>query len=221
MKLKSLIAAACLLSVFGCKKAPEACFDMDKTLADVGEPIIFNNCSIFVEEYNWEFGDGGTSTEVTPTHSYTAPGEYLVLLTVHNTNGAQADTHSEIVKVGERALTYIEVNAIPADNNGNPWDGVGDPADLQFFMKPSSSGTWSYSTPENTNLAKSVPYIEDLTTSNHMFTRENWDFLMLDNDGATADTVGSWTVDLGQVITDRTIQLTDTNTDITVHYIIK
>ena len=31
--------------------------------------------------FNWDFGDGTTSTEKYPTHKYIAPGEYLVVLT--------------------------------------------------------------------------------------------------------------------------------------------
>ena len=34
--------------------------------------------------YFWDFGDGFTSTQVNPTHGYTAPGSYIVTLTVTN-----------------------------------------------------------------------------------------------------------------------------------------
>src|SRR5262245_42129304 len=32
--------------------------------------------------YSWTFGDGGTSTQANPTHTYTAPGQYIARLTV-------------------------------------------------------------------------------------------------------------------------------------------
>jgi gliding motility-associated-like protein len=37
-------------------------------------------------QFNWVFGDGGTSTETNPTHVYTAPGPYQVILYSTNTN---------------------------------------------------------------------------------------------------------------------------------------
>lgn len=37
--------------------------------------------------YLWDFGDGNTSTDVSPSHSYTLTGDYLVCLTATNTSG--------------------------------------------------------------------------------------------------------------------------------------
>lgn len=39
--------------------------------------------------YNWSFGDGGTSTSVSPTHSYNAVNDYTVKLVVTDTNGCK------------------------------------------------------------------------------------------------------------------------------------
>ncbi|MBW3564946.1 MAG: PKD domain-containing protein [Acidobacteria bacterium] len=38
------------------------------------------------DQFTWNFGDGGTSTEKEPTHSF-GPGEHIVTLTVSNQNG--------------------------------------------------------------------------------------------------------------------------------------
>lgn len=40
----------------------------------------FSNTSINATTYAWDFGDGTTSTEENPTHTYSGPGEYLVTL---------------------------------------------------------------------------------------------------------------------------------------------
>src|SRR5690606_39019477 len=37
--------------------------------------------------YLWDFGDGGTSTQVNPTHTYVANGVYNVSLSVTNSSG--------------------------------------------------------------------------------------------------------------------------------------
>jgi len=40
----------------------------------------------------WSFGDGGTSTDQNPTHTYTTPGTYLVSLTASNSTGGSTST---------------------------------------------------------------------------------------------------------------------------------
>ncbi len=41
-----------------------------------------------IENYLWSFGDGQSSTEANPSHSYSTPGEYSVTLTVTDNAGA-------------------------------------------------------------------------------------------------------------------------------------
>ena len=54
----------------------------------------------YVMTYEWDFGDGATSTEPYPTHTYTANGEYLVSLTINTSLGCSS-TWDEMVWVGE------------------------------------------------------------------------------------------------------------------------
>lgn len=49
----------------------------------------FSNASYHEPDtYNWDFGDGDTSTEVNPLHDYPAPGTYTACLTASNTYGS-------------------------------------------------------------------------------------------------------------------------------------
>ncbi|MEZ4940770.1 MAG: PKD domain-containing protein [Saprospiraceae bacterium] len=50
--------------------------------------VQFTNASQNGDMYSWKFGDGETSTEQNPAHTYTAPGTYTVELTVINNCGA-------------------------------------------------------------------------------------------------------------------------------------
>lgn len=60
-----------------------------------GEVINFtNNSGAGVTGYSWDFGDGANSSQVNPSHSYGAPGAYLVRLTVSDGNGCT----NEVVK---------------------------------------------------------------------------------------------------------------------------
>ncbi|MEE6260404.1 ThuA domain-containing protein [Plantactinospora sonchi] len=54
--------------------------------------------------YAWTFGDGGSSTEANPTHTYAAPGNYNAQLTVTNDSGRTAVANVPVT-VGNTAPT--------------------------------------------------------------------------------------------------------------------
>ncbi|HXW98306.1 MAG TPA: PKD domain-containing protein, partial [Methanomicrobiales archaeon] len=58
----------------------------------------------------WDFGDGSTSTDPNPTHTYLTPGKYTVTLTV--TNGAGSDT-------------AVMKNLVTVDTKKQPGTGTG------------------------------------------------------------------------------------------------
>lgn len=54
--------------------------------------VQFSNASTDADSYFWNFGDGGTSTEENPMHSYSASGVYTVILNASNSSCAKAIT---------------------------------------------------------------------------------------------------------------------------------
>jgi PKD repeat protein len=56
-------------------------------------------------EWSWDFGDGNTSAEQNPTHSYTEAGEYQVTLTI--TNGSCYSVYQQIIEVGTTSIPDI------------------------------------------------------------------------------------------------------------------
>ncbi len=52
-------------------------------------PTIFNNQSTGATIWSWNFGDGNTSTQQSPSHTYGAPGTYSVTLIVENSFGCK------------------------------------------------------------------------------------------------------------------------------------
>ncbi len=56
----------------------------ENTSFDISEALILNDASTNVQERLWDFGDGNTSTEVSPSHTYEEAGVYFVSLTVFN-----------------------------------------------------------------------------------------------------------------------------------------
>lgn len=58
---------------------PVACFAIPSRL-ETNEEYTFKDCSINVQEYNWDFGDGRTSQLPSPIHIYPDEGTYTVTL---------------------------------------------------------------------------------------------------------------------------------------------
>ena len=67
---------------------PRSDFVADKTRGGAPMSVQFTDKSLGEPtSWNWDFGDGATSTDKNPTHTYTTLGTYTVALTVSNTNG--------------------------------------------------------------------------------------------------------------------------------------
>ncbi|RLF42900.1 MAG: hypothetical protein DRN18_01485 [Thermoplasmata archaeon] len=64
------------------------------------EPIYFFDDSIGAQGWNWDFGDGSTSHDRNPVHTYSAEGTYNVTLTIYG-GGGRTDSCTKRVKVLE------------------------------------------------------------------------------------------------------------------------
>lgn len=98
-----MIALLLVVQFTSCKKDPDppaviASFTFAVDATDFMK-VQFTNASQEYTTLAWEFGDGGTSTEVSPSHTYAAVGTYTVKLTA--TNGAVTDVHSETVTIAD------------------------------------------------------------------------------------------------------------------------
>ena len=69
-----------------------------------------------ITNYQWEFGDGGTGTGVSPNHTYTSEGNYMVELTVTDSNGAQSEITTTV-------SISIPTNGQNGDNGDDDDDG--------------------------------------------------------------------------------------------------
>jgi PKD repeat protein len=74
--------------------------------------VTFTNTSTNADSYLWEFGDGNTSTEANPVHTYAGAGVYTVRLTATNAHG------SSII---EQEFTLTSGTVSEADLIGGPW----------------------------------------------------------------------------------------------------
>ncbi len=76
-------------------RAPEADFGWESWALAVE----FTDHSLYGPvSWSWDFGDGSTSSERDPSHTYSAPGLYRVVLTVGNDHGS--DEVTRFLRVG-------------------------------------------------------------------------------------------------------------------------
>jgi len=82
-----LLALTMALGLWACEEdegqgpAPSASFAITgEGPYKVNTPVSFENSSQNAFSYLWSFGDGNTSIEKNPSHTYTSPGEYTVTL---------------------------------------------------------------------------------------------------------------------------------------------
>ena len=106
MKYKILFATLFAIALMGCKteepeEQPFALF----SFAQNELKVTFTNSSKNARSYVWTFGDGATSKEKNPVHTYAKAGTYNVQLTAKNIT--KSDTYSQNVTISQADLTPI------------------------------------------------------------------------------------------------------------------
>lgn len=95
--------------------------------------VDFTNTTVEGTSYEWDFGDGNTSTEESPTHIYAAEGTYEVELTATNDCGTTTISQS------------ITVNSLPTAGLGADTQNGCGPLTVQFSDESSSNViAWSW-----------------------------------------------------------------------------
>ncbi len=130
-------------------KQPVALFS-DITSSCLNELIQFENNSTYdgteIPVFNWDFGDGTTSTDKNPKHAYTKAGDFNVILQVGYNNTSCSDTYTNIVGVAE--FLDLEIMADGAQVPGGILDLCeGNTSELSVVANP---GQIEWSTGETT-----------------------------------------------------------------------
>ena len=88
-------------------------FTADPTSGSAPLAVAFTDASAGgPTSWRWDFGDGGTSTERNPVHTYAAEGTYTVTLTVENAHDSDTVTKRGYIIVTEEHVSRLEVNSV-------------------------------------------------------------------------------------------------------------
>jgi PKD repeat protein len=83
--------------------SPNSDFSANPTMGPAPLTVNFTDESIGdIESWEWDFGDGPTSTEQNPTHVYENYGTYTVSLTVIGPGGSYTETKTDYINVRQR-----------------------------------------------------------------------------------------------------------------------
>jgi gliding motility-associated-like protein len=107
-------------------------FTTNKDTICANETIIFTNTSNNTSKCHWDFGDGSFSETVNPTHKYTAPGDYEIILTVTVEKGCSS-IYKHKINVDNIVAAFsssknfgcdevVVVNYIDNSTNAVQWD---------------------------------------------------------------------------------------------------
>lgn len=72
--------------------------------------VQFTNQSLHADQFEWDFGDGASSTATSPSHTYSSPGQYDVSLQVSGPNGTDNITQTGVVVVTDQLIADFDVD---------------------------------------------------------------------------------------------------------------
>lgn len=124
------------------------------------DPVVFTNTSTSTygnfQTFEWDFGDGNTSTDINPQHHYEEGGNYLVKLNAITNLGCEVGFEQEVYVVPEAAefSTTLKCPGVPINFMNETsintvswrWD-FGDPTSGTDNESTSENGTHIYSQP--------------------------------------------------------------------------
>lgn len=102
---------------------PTADFNFDPSSPEAGQSVAFTDLSSdsdgIIALWQWNFGDGITSTGQNPSHAYSAAGSYTITLTVTDNDGASAMRQKAITVQEPVPQGNCPIGTIPSEEDEN------------------------------------------------------------------------------------------------------
>jgi len=102
--------------VFVSAEVPRAFFEAIPNEIFPGDSVTFVDLSVGATQYRWNFGDGGSDTIPSPTHTYLEPGQYTPSLWVDNEIGCPDSIQIPFVTVSEAGIFFPNAFSPNGDN---------------------------------------------------------------------------------------------------------
>ncbi|NAS10544.1 PKD domain-containing protein [Poritiphilus flavus] len=176
-KLSSALILHLILSMvilIGCKEddltidAPYTLFTFD--VADL--TVTFRNGSVDnPDSFSWDFGDGQTSTEENPTHTYVEGGTYTVVLTSSNSSGEDQFQRTVTVTEPVQPLPPVVFESFDSYTADASVEGQGTASD-------GWAGAWTRLDGDDVNV------VSDGILNNSLAVESSGNALLLDASGA-------------------------------------
>lgn len=116
-KLSITLLVIFFLFLFSCKKDNKATQPAYKisysgTFFTPGDNITFTSTAPAGSSLSWSFGDGASSTDVTPSHAYSKSGEYIITLVVNKTITVTDSIGITIIPIKQYTFSYSQDSLI-------------------------------------------------------------------------------------------------------------
>ena len=119
--------------------------------ADGLDVSFFDSSSLSTNNWSWDFGDGNTSAQQHPIHTYTASGDYNVCLTILTDKSCE-DTYCDSVVVKNNSISSCSASGLVNDASCyGACDG-----DASAGSSGTAPFTYSWSTGETTQLISNL-----------------------------------------------------------------
>lgn len=133
MKNLSLLLLILMSSILPARAtAPGADCDAEFTFTVDGLTVSFTDASTAdpgpILEWMWDFGDGTTSTDPNPVHTYAEPGEYDVCLTIHADGACWDDVCESNIPVAGGGECMVSAELAALDGTSAQFIGAVTPA---------------------------------------------------------------------------------------------
>ncbi|MBO9731350.1 MAG: PKD domain-containing protein [Chitinophaga sp.] len=117
---KLLFVLLGMAAITACKKdtsSPDKGFEAFFSYTVDGKIVSFKNLSTLATTYSWDFGDGSSTADKDPTHTYPAKGRYVITLYATAADGKKTEA-STVLIIDKKSPVKLD------DNSLADWDGV-------------------------------------------------------------------------------------------------
>jgi hypothetical protein len=97
---------------------PEADFGAAPVSGTAPLAVTFTDLSTCATAWEWDFGDGGSSTQQSPVHVYTSPGTFTVTLNVTGPGGKDSETKVDLITVNPPTGNQLNLSNPSPGNAG-------------------------------------------------------------------------------------------------------